>query len=163
MRFREQRVAIAADIEAMFHQVLVIEEDQPPLSFLWRELDINLALDVYQMRVPIFAAASSPSTANYVPRRTAEDNREDPAISQETINVVLKNFYMDDFLKSVNDVTTASLIQQEMTSLLARGGFRLTKWSSSSREVLSQIPSHELVCPTLNLDLENLPMERSLG
>ena len=79
MRFREQRVAIAADIEAMFHQVLVIEEDQPPLSFLWRELDINRALDVYQMRVPIFAAASSPSTANYVPRRTAEDNREDPA------------------------------------------------------------------------------------
>ena len=38
MRFREQRVAIAADIEAMFHQCLVIEEDQPALSFLWREL-----------------------------------------------------------------------------------------------------------------------------
>ena len=96
-------------------------------------------------------------------RRTAEDNREDPAFSQETINVVSKNFYMDDFLKYVNDVTTASLIQQEMTSLLACGGFRLTKWSSSSREVLSQIPSHELACPTLNLNLENLPMERTLG
>lgn len=27
MHFREQRAAIAADIEAMFHQVLVIEED----------------------------------------------------------------------------------------------------------------------------------------
>lgn len=163
MRFREQRVAIAADIEAMFHQVLVIEEDQPALSFLWRELDINRAPDVYQMRVLIFGAASSPSTANYVLRRTAEDNREDPAFSQETINAVSKNFYMDDFLKSVNDVATASMLQEEMTSLLARGGFRLTKWSSSSREVLSRIPSHELACPTLNLDLDNLPMERTLG
>ena len=163
MRFREQRVAIAADIEAMFHQVLVIEEDQPALTFLWRELDINCAPDVYQMRVLIFGAASSPSTANYVFRRTAEDNREDPAFSQETINAVSKNFYMDDFLKSVNDVATASMLQQEMTSLLARGGFRLTKWSSSSREVLSRIPSHELACPTLNLDLDNLPMERTLG
>ena len=98
MRFREQRVAIAVDIEAMFHQCLVIEEDQPALSFLWRELDINRAPDVYQMRVLIFGAASSPSTANYVLRKTAEDNREDPAFSQETINAVSKNSTWTTFL-----------------------------------------------------------------
>ena len=115
------------------------------------------------MRVLIFGAASSPSTANYVLRRTAAGNREDPAFSQETINAVSKNFYMDDFLKSVNDVATPSMLQQEMTSLLARGGFRLTKWNSSSREVLSRIPSHDLACPTLYLDLDNLPMSELWG
>ena len=141
----------------------MIEEDQPELSFLWRELDVNRAPDVYQMRVLIFGAASPPSTANYVLCKTAEDNRADPAFSQETINAVSKNFYLDDFLKSVNDVTTASMLQQEITSLLARGCFRLTKWSSSSQEVLSQIPNKELACPTLNLDLDNLPLERTLG
>ena len=133
------------------------------MSFLWRELDVNRAPDVYQMRVLIFGAASPPSTANYVLCKTAEDNRADPAFSQETINAVSKNFYLDDFLKSVNDVATASMLQQEITSLLTRGGFRLTKWSSSSREVLSQIPNQELACPTLNLDLDNLPMEQTLG
>ena len=116
----------------MLHQCLVIEEDQPALSFLWRELDVNRAPDVYQMHVLIFGAASSPSTADYVFRKTVEENREDSAFSQETINAVSKNFYKDNFLKSVNDVTTASMLQQEMTSLLAHGGFRLTKWSSSS-------------------------------
>ena len=126
----------------------MIEEDQPELSFLWRELDVNRAPDVYQMRVLIFGAASPPSTANYVLCKTAEDNRADPAFSQETINAVSKNFYMDNFLKSVNDVTTASMLQQEMTSLLAHGGFRLTKWSSSSREVLSRIPNQEVACPS---------------
>ena len=141
----------------------MIEEDQPELSFLWRELDVNRAPDVYQMRMLIFGAASPPSTANYVLCKTAEDNRADPAFSQETINAVSKNFYLDDFLKSVNDVTTASMLQQEITSLLARGCFRLTKWSSSSQEVLSQIPNKELACPTLNLDLDNLPLERTLG
>ena len=70
MRFRQQRVAIVADIKAMFHQWLVIEEDQPALKFLWRELDINRAPDVYQMRVLIFGVASSPSTANYSLLRT---------------------------------------------------------------------------------------------
>ena len=31
LRFREQRVGLAADIDAMFHQVQIIEEDQPAL------------------------------------------------------------------------------------------------------------------------------------
>ena len=98
---------------------------------------------------------------NYVLRRTAKDNCGDPAFYQET-NVVSKNFYMDDSLKSVNDVATASTMQQEMTSLLARGGFRLTKWSSSWREVLSRIPCHKLACLKLNLDLDNLRIELTL-
>ena len=70
MRFREQRVAIAAKIETMFHQWLVIEEDQSALSFLWHKLDINRAPNVYQMPVLIFGVASSLSTANYLLLRT---------------------------------------------------------------------------------------------
>ena len=70
---------------------------------------------------------------------------------------------MDDLLKSVRDETTAIKLQQELTALLARGGFRLTKWSSSSREVLSQIPNQEMASPSVNLDLDELPVERSLG
>ena len=40
---------------------------------------------------------------------------------------------MDDLLKSVPDDPTAVKLQHELTTLLARGGFRLTKWSSSRR------------------------------
>ena len=42
---------------------------------------------------------------------------------------------------SVRDEATATKLQQELTALLSRGGFRLTKWSSSSCEVLLQIPN----------------------
>ncbi|KAL9969331.1 hypothetical protein ACROYT_G021531 [Oculina patagonica] len=41
LRFREERVAIAADIESMFHQCLIIEQDQPALRFLWHNLETN--------------------------------------------------------------------------------------------------------------------------
>ena len=34
---------------------------------------------------------------------------------------------------------------------------------SNSREVLSEIPDRERARPTLDLDLENLPVERTLG
>ena len=163
LRFGEERVAIAADIESMFHQCLIMEQDQPALRFLWRNLETNRDPDVYQMLVMIFGAASSPCTANYVLRKTADDNCEDPSFSPETIEAVERNFYMDDLLKSVRDETSATKLQKELTVLLARGGFRLIKWSSSSREVLSQIPNQEMASPSVNLDLDELPVERSLG
>ena len=70
---------------------------------------------------------------------------------------------MDDLLKSVADVSTAIQLQKELTTLLAKGGFRLTKWSSSSREVLFQVPDEEKANPSIDLDLDELPVERSLS
>ena len=115
----------------MFHQVQTIEEDQPALRFLWRNLGLQRPPDVYQMLVMIFGAASSPCVANYILRKIALDNHQDVAFSVDTIKSVDKNFYMDDLLKSVCNETTAVRMFREMTSLLARGGFRLTKWITS--------------------------------
>ena len=79
------------------------------------------------MLVMIFGAASSSCTANYVLRKTADDNCDDPSFSPETIERVKRNFYMDDLLKPVRDEATATKRQRELTVLLARGGFRLTE------------------------------------
>ena len=51
----------------------------------------------------------------------------------------------------------------QLTSLLQLGGFRLTKWLSSSRTVLAAIDKKELTCPTIDLNLDPLPVERTLG
>ena len=163
LRFREQRFGLAADIEAMFQQVQIREEDQPALSFLWRNLELQRPPDLYQMLVMILGAASSPCMANYVLRKTTLDNREDVLFSEDTIQSVEKNFYMDDFLKSICEEATAVRMFREMTSLLSRGGFRLTKWISSSREVLSQIPPEEKAIPSVDVNFDELTIERTLG
>lgn len=62
LRFREQRVGRAADIEAMFHQVQIIEEDQPALRLLWRKLELERPPDVYQMLVMIFGGIKKDRT-----------------------------------------------------------------------------------------------------
>ena len=75
LRFRQEHIAIAADVEAMFHQVRVKDEDCDALRFLWWP-DGNLKLQprCYKMQVHLFGATSSPSCAAYALKRTAIDN-----------------------------------------------------------------------------------------
>ena len=47
--------------------------------------------------------------------------------------------------------------------MLQEGGFRLTNWVSNSREVMSAIPDAEHAKSVLNLDLDELPIECTLG
>ena len=62
LRFRNHHIAFTADVEAMFHQVYVSEEDSDALRFLWKDdLDDSVPFEVYQMLVHIFGAKSSPS------------------------------------------------------------------------------------------------------
>ena len=57
LRFRQYPVAVSADIEAMFHQVMVPMEDRDALRYLWwPDGDTNKAPDVYRMRVHLFGA-----------------------------------------------------------------------------------------------------------
>ena len=133
---REERVALSADIESMLSQVVVPAEDQTVLRFLWREHQSS-APDVYQYCRHIFGAKSSPTSVNYVFRQTAEDNRREFPKAAET---VLLNFYMADLFTSEESEDMALETHVNLTKLLLRGGFRLTKWCSSSREVLTRIP-----------------------
>ena len=79
----------------------MVEEDQPALSFLWRDLYTTKPPDVYQMQVVVFGTKSSPAMANYVLQKTARDHREHTTPEDEAAAAtVYTNFYMDDFLKS---------------------------------------------------------------
>lgn len=109
----------------------------------------------------IFGATDSPSCANFCLKRAAEDSKG--RFSDEAVNAVNKVFYVDDFVKSIRTVNEASSLADEVTCLLSRVGFRRTKWKSNNREVLTKIPEEEQATPTLDLDLENLPLERTLG
>ena len=131
-----------ADIESMFYQVRVRDSDSSFLQFLWWE-DGNMArkLQEYQMVVHLFGAISSPACANFALHRTAEDNRH--SFLPDVISTVKRNFYVDDCLKSLPSRLQTVEHVNSLRTLLARGGFRLTKWVSNSRDVLEAIPEQE--------------------
>ena len=100
--------------------------------------DLSSTLAEYQMSVHLFGAVSSPACANFALRKTADDN--DRHFSSDVTSTIKRNFYVDDCLKSLPSDKDAIAHVNELCSLLQRGGFRLTKWISSSREVLESIP-----------------------
>ena len=66
---------------------------------------------------------------------------KDNAVNDENpVKVVQRNFYKDDFLKSVRTPQEAIKIYQKVRDILIKGGFKLTKWITSDEEVKSHIP-----------------------
>ena len=161
LRFRQGRVGLPADVEAMFHQVRVPKEDQDALRFLWWSDNYTEPPDVYLMEVHIFGATSSPCVANSVLRRTACDNAK--GSSPEVPAIVERNFYVDDALPSFSDEDSAVKAASNLVQILGRGGFRLTKFMSSSKDAMSTIPVERRALPDLSLHPDELPVESVLG
>ena len=161
IRFRKERVAVVADIQEMFHQVKVPEKDRDSLRFLWFSSDLDNTPETYCMNVHIFGAKDSPSIANFALQKTAKDNSSN--FSQSAIETVGKNFYVDDLLKSMLDEQEAIPLCSEIIQLLRQGGFRLTKFMSTSKKVLAAVAASERASMSFDLDLDKLPVERALG
>ena len=122
-------MALAADVEGMFHQVRVSASDAESLRFFWKE-DIfkEGRPDTYQMLVHIFGAKDSPAYANYVLKRAARDNFQDFGASN--FETVLRNFYVDDLLKFVHSNDDVIKLAKELIKMLHPGGFHLKNSSA---------------------------------
>ena len=161
-RFRQDPVGLVADIEAMFHQVLVEPSDCDVLRFLWwPEGDLSKNLVDYRMVKHLFGERLSPSITNFCLKKTADVEKE--GIDPKAVETVKKNMYVDDLMKSTDTTQKAIHLVGQLRELLSRGGFRLTKWYSNKREVIAAIPESERAKSVANLEIEQPPTESTLG
>ena len=142
MRFRENRIALCADIEQMFMQVKVDPKDRPYLRFLWNN---SGHIETYEYTSHIFGATDSPCIASYALRRSAQDN---PKTYPRVQKVIERNVYMKDLFVAVPSPNEATNIIHDTRKVLATGGFNLTKWNSNSHQVL------DLLNPDIRLNPE---------
>jgi hypothetical protein len=70
---------------------------------------------------------------------------------------------VDDCLKSVSDEEKGITTTGDVTQLVARGGFQLTKWVSNSTKVLESIPENERAGSIRNLNFDQPTVKRALG
>ena len=75
LRFREEQIAVTGDVEAMYHQMKVPENQRCFLRFLcWKDSDSSKVIVDHEMTAHVFGGISSPSCSNYALKKTAADN-----------------------------------------------------------------------------------------
>ncbi|XP_062585367.1 uncharacterized protein LOC134247040 [Saccostrea cucullata] len=77
-RFRQEKVAITMDVQHMFYNFKVPEEQRCYLRFIWHQNnDFNQPLVDYQMTRHVFGNTASPAVANYGFRKVVETADQD--------------------------------------------------------------------------------------
>ena len=156
-RFRERPVALTADIESMFLQVQVPEQDRNCLRFLWHPRT-NEPVQIYKNQRHVFGAKSSPTCPNFALKRVGLDNEE---LFPTASKAIQNNFYMDDFIKSVETPEEAVEVFRQLRHLLSQHGFQLTKWISNSDEVCKAIPVDlKSISITKQVEVEGFSIQR---
>ena len=120
LRFREQPLAVSADIDGMFMQIGTKESDQNALRFL---SNTAKGIKQYQYTRLIFGAKCSPSIAIFGLNQTAKDFT---ASDRKTAELINRRFYMDDFVRPFESIEIAQASSLNVKTVLNKGGFILT-------------------------------------
>ena len=135
LRFRLYQNAMTADIQAMYLQVRIPEQERDCLRFLWLE---NGEVKPYRMTSHLFGGGGvwCASSTTYALRRTLDDAHASPMVR----DVVSKSIYVDDLLQSTSDRSIIEDLVRDVKATLSKGGFLLTKFIVNDPDLLQQIP-----------------------
>ncbi|XP_033112194.1 uncharacterized protein LOC117113075 [Anneissia japonica] len=164
IRFRENPVAVMADVEQMFYAFKVKEQHRDYLRFLWFEdNDPDANLVTYRMKVHIFGNRPSPAVATLGLRRTAKERESE--FGSDARAFVESNFYVDDGLKSFASAREAVDLLTRTRNMLATANIKLHKIASNDKEVMAAFAPSDLAPNVQEVDLgSDAPvMQRSLG
>lgn len=164
LRFRKEPIAFTVDIQQMFHCFKVRPEDRNFLRFLWfKDNDPEKGIVEFRLNVHVFGNSPSPAVAIYCLRRAAQEGQS--AYGEDAYQFVVRDFYVDDGLKSLPTADAAISLLKRTQSMLACSNLRLRKLASNSKEVMEAFPCEDHATDLKDLDLaaDSLPVQRSLG
>lgn len=136
LRNRFQRYVFVADIEKMYRQIKICDDDCKYQHILWRRFP-NEEVREYQLCTVTYGVNAAPYLAIRCLRQLDE---EDGPSYPRAQGLLVTNTYVDDIVAGADSVEEVLMLQQELISLLGRGSFILKKWSSNCVEVLENIP-----------------------
>ncbi|XP_062714355.1 uncharacterized protein LOC134291087 [Aedes albopictus] len=158
-RFRQRDIAICGDIREMFHQIIIRNLDKQAQRFLWRSSP-DSSPQCYVMDVATFGATCSPSSAQFIKNKNAEEFVEQYPAATEAI---IKGHYVDDYLDSVDTVMEAVQLWKDVRYVHAQGGFDMRNLISNSPEGMQLVGEKgSTATKSMNLDKPE-ESERVLG
>mgnify|MGYP002717571259 CR=1 FL=1 len=138
LRFRTYKYIIIADIEKMYRQIQLHEEDRRYQRILWR---INGKIETFQLNTLTFGVSSSPFLAIRVIQQLANDECQ---TYPKAAKIISNHLYVDDLLSGADTIAETREIRDELIALLKRGGFTIRKWASNDERVINDLEPNAL-------------------
>ncbi|GFX79094.1 DUF1758 domain-containing protein [Trichonephila clavipes] len=158
VKFRLNEIAFFADIQQMYRQILIDQEDQNFQRIVWRESK-DSPIREYKLCAVTYGTASAPylATRRFF-QKGLDLERDDPVVS----SLIKESFYIDDLMAGAPSSEEAISLIKTFSSILEARRFHLRKWWSNSSEVLSRISS-KWVGDSSNLEIHPDECSKALG
>lgn len=129
LNFRVAQIAITADIEKAFLQILLHKNERDSHRFLWFAEPLNNVKDLppvktYRMTRVTFGVTCSPYLLGATILRVIEEAKQR---YQRTSDLLRTSFYMDDLVLSVDDESTAMNVFREANLIFKCASMNLRK------------------------------------
>lgn len=128
--FRTGKYGLCADIAKMFRQILIHKDQWNLQRIFWRE-NKRAPLREYWLKVVTYGMASSSYNSIRALMQCAADHAAEHPIGAEMVENV------DDMLASCDTQEEAAIAKADVSNLLLKGGFELTKWVSNSPDIMN--------------------------
>lgn len=132
IRFRQYKYVLSGDVEKMFRQVLVHEDDRNLQLILWRENE-NEPIKTLVMNTVTYGFAS----ATFLTTRCLWQLGEECGDELSKV-IIQKDFYCDDLITGADSEQDLLLILNSVSSILKGGCFNLRKFRSNIPNIFSQ-------------------------
>ncbi|XP_068909850.1 uncharacterized protein [Tenebrio molitor] len=135
IRFRTHQYVFTADINKMYRQIIVADQHRKYQTILWRESP-DIPIREYQLATVTYGLNCAPFLAIRCLQQLAEEEKDKyPAAYPALLN----DFFMDDALTGANSLEETNQIREQLTRLLASGGFELRKFAANHDQLLPDL------------------------
>lgn len=137
--WRKYKIAVIGDIEKMYKQIRVADDQQKFLLVLWRN-ECSKKIEIYALTTVTFGVANAPCTAVSVLEALANEVKEKYPMAS---NAILHHFYMDDCLCGADTDTEAIQLYKQLKNAFLSAGFNIRKFVSNSERFLQCVPEND--------------------
>ncbi|XP_075162900.1 uncharacterized protein LOC142235535 [Haematobia irritans] len=158
LRWRFFRFVFNGDITKMYRQIKVDPKYTPYQRILFRKSPSDPIQD-YELNTVTFGIKCAPYLAIRTIIQLAEDNR---FIYPLASDILRHSMYVDDALAGAHTIEEAVKARDQLILALRSGGFEMRKWTSNSRQIISDLPIDHLLYEEF-LELNDRSTAKTLG
>ncbi|XP_054091719.1 uncharacterized protein LOC128923482 [Zeugodacus cucurbitae] len=134
VKWRMWRYVMSADVEKMYRQIKVREEDQEYQYIIWRE-NPQEKIKEFKLTTVTYGTVAAP----FLAVRTVHEIGNIYCKDNKNVHDVIKNdFYMDDLMTGGHTIQDCKELREKLMQTLQCAGFHLRKWLSNNPEIIDE-------------------------